>query len=51
VTGIGKEARDGKFAFTVNTIKCGVNRIGSYFFSSKPQRKILCFRYIGKKYW
>ena len=27
--GIGDEARDGKFAFTVSKIKCGVNKVGN----------------------
>ena len=35
--GIGTEARDGKFAFTVNSIKCGVKQVGSYYLTSKPQ--------------
>jgi hypothetical protein len=37
ISKIGQEARDGKFAFTINSVKCGVKNIGSYYFSTKPQ--------------
>jgi hypothetical protein len=35
--GIGDEARDGKFAFTVSKIKCGVKKVGNEFLNSKAQ--------------
>lgn len=34
---IGTEVRDGKFAFTVSNIKCGVSKVGSGSFSAKAQ--------------
>ena len=35
--GIGDEARDGKFAFTVSKIKCGVKEVGGEFLNEKAQ--------------
>jgi hypothetical protein len=37
VNGIGKEYRDGKFAFTVTKVKKGVKRIGDQYFGSTAQ--------------
>ncbi|HEU5026837.1 MAG TPA: hypothetical protein VFV01_18100 [Spirillospora sp.] len=34
VNGIGKEYRDGKFAFTVTKVKKGVKRVGDEYFGS-----------------
>lgn len=34
---IGQEARDGKFAFTVNSIDCNAKKVGSYILTTKPQ--------------
>ena len=34
---IGTEVRDGKFAFTVQKIKCGIAQVGSNDFGSKAQ--------------
>ncbi|NQW72416.1 MAG: DUF4352 domain-containing protein [Actinobacteria bacterium] len=35
--GVGDEARDGKFAFTVSKIKCGVKEVGGEFLNEKAQ--------------
>jgi len=35
--GIGDEARDGKFAFTVSKVKCGAKKVGSEYLNSKAQ--------------
>jgi len=35
--GIGTEVRDGKFAFTITSIKCGIAKVGSGTFSAKAQ--------------
>ncbi len=35
--GLGDEARDGKFAFTVSKVKCGVKKVGSEFLNEKAQ--------------
>jgi len=37
ISKIGQEARDGKFSFTVNSVKCGVKNVGSYYFTDKTQ--------------
>lgn len=38
-TGIGSEARDGKFAFTVNGIECGSDSVGQDFMQEDAQGK------------
>jgi hypothetical protein len=35
--GIGDEARDGKFAFTVSEVKCGVKKVGGDILNDKAQ--------------
>lgn len=35
--GVGDEARDGKFAFTVSTVECGVKEVGDEFLKQKAQ--------------
>ena len=35
--GIGSEVRDGKFAFVVNEVKCGISKVGSSTFNAKAQ--------------
>lgn len=35
--GLGDEARDGKFAFTVSSVECGVEKVGSEFLEEEAQ--------------
>jgi hypothetical protein len=35
--GIGTEVKDGKFAFTITSVKCGIAKVGSGTFSAKAQ--------------
>jgi hypothetical protein len=35
--GIGTEVRDGKFAFVVNEVKCGISKVGSSTFNAEAQ--------------
>ena len=37
VPGIGDAVRDGKFEFTVNSVKCGITSVGSDFLKTTPQ--------------
>ena len=34
---IGKPVRDGKFQFTVNSVKCGISKVGNEYMSTKAQ--------------